>query len=297
MARILVTGASGFIGSALASALVDGGACVRGVSRMPLALPGVENVIVGDLSAKTNWRAALEGVDTVVHLAGPAHARFAEYELKAQISDATGALVAQAEAAGVSRFIYVSSIKAVAPRTYGNHALVEAGTPQPGDAYGRAKLAAEAAVRKHPTLRPIILRPPLVHGPSAKANFANLLRLADTPLPLPYADVRNRRSVLALSSFIAAIRALLAKPDGPAGVFHLADAPALSTGEIIGAVREGLGRKSNLFAAPWIATLGPDTLTESLAIDDSAFRSAYDLPPTNAVALLTQTARAWKARI
>jgi UDP-glucose 4-epimerase len=297
MARILVTGTSGFIGSALAPALVESGEIVRAASRTPLAIAGAENVVVGDLSAKTDWRPALEGVDVVIHLAGPAHARFAEHELKAQITDATGALADQAEAAGVSRFIYVSSIKAAAARTYGDHALVETDTPQPSDAYGRAKLAAENAVRKHTSLRPIILRPPLVHGPSAKANFASLLRFADAPLPLPFAGLNNRRSVLARSSFIAAMLAVLAKPEGPSGVFHLADQPALSTGELIQAIRAGLGRESNLFKAPWLAALGPDVLTESLAVDDRAFRAAYDhTPSASAADLITETARAWKAR-
>jgi nucleoside-diphosphate-sugar epimerase len=297
MARILVTGASGFIGSALAPALVESGATVRVASRRALEIAGAENMIVGDLGAKTDWRAALEGVDVVIHLAGPAHARFAEYELKGQIADATRALAAQAAAAGVPRFIYVSSIKAAAPRTYGDHALAETDTPQPADAYGRAKLAAETAVSKHASLRPVILRPPLVHGPDAKANFASLLRLADTPLPLPFAGLDNRRSVLARSSLIAAVAAVLAKPDGPSGVFHLADAPALSTAKIIGAVRAGLGRKPNLFTARWLAALGPDTLTESLLVDDRAFRAAYDWASTASAAdLLSETARAWKAR-
>jgi UDP-glucose 4-epimerase len=297
MARILVTGASGFIGSALAPALVESSEIVRAASRTPPAIAGAENVGVGDLSAKTDWRAALEGADTVIHLAGPAHARFAEYELKTQIADATRALAAQAETAGVSRFIFVSSIKAAAPRTYGDHALVETDTPQPADPYGRAKLAAENAVRKHASLRPIILRPPLVHGPDAKANFASLLRLADTQLPLPFAALSNRRSVLALSSLIAAVQAILAKADGPGGVFHLADQPALSTGDLISAIRIGFGRDLGLFKAPWLAALGPDVLTESLAVDDSAFRAAYDYKPSASAAdLITETARAWKAR-
>lgn len=297
MARILVTGAQGFIGSALAPALVESRASVRTASRTSRAIGGAEHCVVADLSAKTDWRRALEGVDAVIHLAGPAHARFAEYELRAQIADATCALADQAEAAGVVRFIYVSSIKAAAARTYGDYALVETDTPEPGDTYGRAKLAAESAVRQHASLRPVILRPPLVHGPSAKANFASLLRLADTSLPLPFANVRNHRSVIALSSFIGAVRAVLAKPDGPAGVFHLADTPALSTGGIISALREALGRKPNLFAARWLAALGPDTLTESLAVDDRAFRAAYDwAPAASATELLSETARVWKAR-
>jgi UDP-glucose 4-epimerase len=297
MARILVTGAQGFIGSALAPALVESRASVRTISRTSHAIAGAEHCVVADLSAKTDWRRALDGVDVVIHLAGPAHARFAEYELKAQITDATGALAGQAEAAGVSRFIYVSSIKAAAPRTDGDHALVETDTPQPADPYGRAKLAAENSVRKHGSLRPVILRPPLVHGPDARANFASLLRLADTSLPLPFANLGNRRSVLARSSFIAAMLAVLAKPEGPSGVFHLADQPALSTSDLIGAIRAGLGRGPSLFKAPWLAALGPDVLTESLAVDDRAFRAAYDYRPSaHAADLITETARAWKAR-
>ncbi len=296
MARILVTGARGFIGSALAPALVESGVSVRAASRTPLAITGVEHVVVGELGPNTDWRPALKDVDIVIHLAGPAHARYAEHELKSQIADATRALAAQAEVAGVSRFIYVSSIKAAAARTCGDRALAEGDAPQPRDAYGRAKLAAEAAVRRHPKLRPIILRPPLIHGPGAKANFASLLRLADTGLPLPFADVRNRRSVLALSSFVAAVRAVLAKPDGPAGVFHLADAPALSTGEIISALRQGFSREPGLFSARWLAAISPNTLTESLAVDDRAFRAAYNLPAPDAAALLAKTAHAWKRR-
>jgi len=297
MARILVTGAKGFIASALAPALIESGAAVRLASRTPSARPGVQNFVVGDLGAPIDWGAALEGVDVVIHLAGPAHARFAESQLKAQIVDATRALAAQAEAAGVTRFVYVSSIKAAAARTHGDHALVETDPPQPTDAYGRAKLEAEAALSAHAKLRSVILRPPLVHGPKARANFARLLRLAAAPMPLPFADIANRRSVLALSSFIAAVDAVLARPDGPAGVFHLADAPALSTGEIIAAIRRGLGRSANMFDAGWLAALAPSALRESLVVDDGAFRAVYGAPQAaDAAELLAQTARAWKLR-
>src|SRR5690606_25671245 len=123
--------------------------------------------------------------------------------------------------------------------------ISERDPPAPEDGYGRAKLAAERAVLAHAGLNPVILRPPLVFAPDAKANFAALLRLAASPLPLPFAGVRNTRSLIARASLIGAIKAALG--EGPAGVFHVCNGPALSTGEIIAALRRGLGRSPGLF--------------------------------------------------
>ncbi|HVK79639.1 MAG TPA: NAD-dependent epimerase/dehydratase family protein [Verrucomicrobiae bacterium] len=295
MARVLITGASGFIGRALVAALAVDGVAVRGAYRGD-APAGVDAVRVGALGKQTDWRAALEGVDAVVHLASPAHAKFAERELYAAIVDGTRALVEQAQGAGVKRFIYVSSIKAVAARTQGAEAVDERQAPMPEDAYGRAKLAAEQIVLAHAALNPVVLRPPLVHGPEAKANFALLLRLAASPLPLPFADARNQRSVLSLQSFVGAARAVLKRPDGPSGVFHLADQPALSTGAMLAAIRRGFGRAPGLFHAPMLDGFVPAALRESLVVDDRAFRAAYEYAGEgDAAALLSETARAWRA--
>jgi nucleoside-diphosphate-sugar epimerase len=298
MARILVTGAQGFIGSALAPALIESRASVRTTSRTPRAIAGAEHCVVADLSANTDWRRALEDVDVVIHLAGPAHARFAEYELKAQITDATRALATQAEVAGVSRFIYVSSIKAAAARTACDKGVSADEAPAPEDAYGRAKLAAEHAMLAFVALRPVILRPPLIHGARAKANFRHLLQLAASPAPLPFARASNRRNLIALSSLIEAIQRVLHAPEGPSGVFHVADQPALSTGQVVAALRAGFGRRPDLFRANWLASLAPRVLGESLVVDDQGFRDAYGFAPLQtAEELLTVTARVWRGGV
>ncbi|MGE0742028.1 MAG: NAD-dependent epimerase/dehydratase family protein [Hyphomonadaceae bacterium] len=291
MTRILVTGASGFIGAALVRALADDGRQVRAAYRAQHA--GDHGVAVGDLGAGADWSAALDGMDAVVHLASPAHAKHPDAYLRAAIVDATAALCKQAETAGVRRFIYMSSIKAAVARTHSAPAR-ESEAPAPEDAYGRAKLEAEAIVLAHGALRPVVLRPPLVHAPDAKANFGALLRLAASPLPLPLDGLRNRRSLISRDSLIGAIRAVLAKGDAPAGVFHVADAPSLSTGDIVAALRRGFGRAPNLMPAPF-ATLLPRQLTESLEVDAANFSAAYVWVGADTRAALAATAAAFKA--
>lgn len=296
MTRVLVTGASGFVGSALIAALARANVSVRGAYRArPSGSMAWESVAIGDLSATTDWSAALVGVSAVVHCAGPAHARFSETALQEQVARATAALAAQAEAAGVRRFIYLSSIKAACGRTSAGAAVSAADLPQPEDAYGRAKLAAEAVMLTRSTLNPVVLRPPLIIAAGAKANFARLMQLAASGLPLPLAGISNRRSVLSLDSLVAAVSAVLAHQNGASGVFHLADRPALSTPEIVSALCAGMGRRAALFAGPnaWL----PTTLTESLAVDDARFRAAYgETWSRDARAAVTACGAAYKAR-
>lgn len=291
MSHVLITGASGFIGAALADALRATGVSVRTAgrdARTQCVLP-VQN-------GQTDWRPALKDVSAIVHLAGPAHARFDDAVLRAAITDSTAALAAQAEEAGVRRFIFISSIKAAAPRTH-DRPVSERDPPAPEDAYGRAKLHAERALLAHAAISPVVLRPPLVCAADAKANFGALMRIAASGAPLPFAGVRNKRSVISRDALIEAIKAALGA--GPSGVFHVADQPALSTGEIIAALRRGLGRSSNLFDAGPMAQLAPAALTDSLESDDGAFRAAYGYgacAQISAVAALENIARAWGAR-
>lgn len=295
MARVLATGATGFIGAALVAALSARGMAVRAASRRPPL--GSDAVLVPDLGRDTDWRAALADIETIVHLAGPAHAAHPEPYLRRAIVEASEALARQAETAGAKRLIFVSSIKAAAAHAPGRM-LSERDPPKPGDAYGRAKLAAEQALLGHTGLSPVILRPPLVFAPNAKANFAKLLRVADTNAPLPFAGLDNRRSLISLASFIEAILAVLAKPDGACGVFHLADQPALSTPQIIDALRCGLGRPPGQFRLPGVSLLAPPALTASLAIDDARFRAEYGYGPRGDIDVrkaLEQCARDWKA--
>lgn len=297
MSRVLVTGASGFIGAALVEALAIQGRGVRAAyRRAPADVPaGVETCIVGDLGADCDWRAALNDVEAVVHLAGPAHARFDEAQLRRAIVDGTATLGAQAAAAGVSRFLYLSSIKAAAARS--DAPLTEDTPPAPEDAYGRAKLEAERTILAHTELRPVVLRPPLVHGVGAKANFKRLLEAADSRWPLPLAGIRNARSIISLDTLTAAIQAVLNNDAALGGVFHIADQPALSTTDIVYALREGFGRSANLFGVPLVKALASHPLTDSLALDDTRFRATFGVVTAQTTAtLLAETARRWKAR-
>jgi nucleoside-diphosphate-sugar epimerase len=203
---ILVTGASGFVGAALAEAL-HGAARVRTAGRGPQPKAEAHHV-VGDLSSATDWRAALAGVSAVVHAAGPAHARFPADELRRGIVDGSAALARQAAEAGVDRFIYISSIRACVSRTIAGP-VREDWPADPEDRYGTAKREAELAILAETSLRPVALRPPLVIGAHAKANLARLLRLLDTPLPLPLAGIRIRRSFVSLASLAEAVRLIL----------------------------------------------------------------------------------------
>jgi UDP-glucose 4-epimerase len=186
-----------------------------------------------------------------------------------QITRATEGLAAQAEAAGVSRFVYVSSIKAVCARTFGAP-VREDDEAFPEDAYGRAKSGAEAAVMRRPLLHPVVLRPPLVIAPNAKANFASLMRLVASGMPLPFRAIDNRRSLLSRTSLVEAISALCLEKEGPAGVFHIADRPAVSTSTMVAALSAGMGRRTIMFGG--LEALLPRQLTESLEVDDARLR-------------------------
>lgn len=273
--------------------LVGAGARVRAACRTPsLAPEGAEAVAIGSIDGATDWRRALEGVTRVVHLAGPAHKRADAAAYQREINDATEALAAQAEAAGVSRFVYMSSIKAAAEQ---GGPLRETDPPRPQTAYGAAKLEAERVVLARAALSPIVLRPPLVFAPHAKANFALLLKLAASPLPLPFAGLGNQRSLISLPSLVSAVGAALDRPEVQ-GVFFVADQPALSAAEMIAQLRAGMGRTPALFAAP-IEALAPRALRESLVADDSAFRAAFSFAlREDARALLRACGAAWAAQ-
>jgi nucleoside-diphosphate-sugar epimerase len=254
MTRALITGASGFIGSAVVTALARDGHTVRAAVRRPhLVFPaGVEVVQHPDLTETFDWQPLLDGVNQVVHLAGIAHTRGADAAAYDRINRlATARLVTAAAQAGVKHFVFVSSIRAQSGPA-ADHALTERDCPAPTDAYGASKLAAEEAVRSS-GVPFTILRPVLVYGPGVKGNLALLTRAAATPLPLPVRDFSNRRSLLGIDNFISALAFVLATPATIGETYVVADPgipPRLS--DVFATLRQAKGRRA------FILPMSPD---------------------------------------
>lgn len=250
--RVLVTGASGFVGRALVAALASSKHQVRASVRTTSAVEfpiGVAVAPVADLTTFVDWTPSVDGVETVVHLAGIAHAgRDVPDTLYDRINHrATAELAAAARRAGVKQLVFVSSVRAQCGPT-ADHVLTEAEEPRPMDAYGRSKLAAESTVRDS-GVPFTILRPVLIYGSSVKGNFAALARLASSRLPLPFGLFHNRRSLLSRDNLIAAIQFVIS--DGPHGETYLvADGEPVSLAHVITSLRRGLGRSPGLLNVP-----------------------------------------------
>lgn len=248
---VLVTGASGFVGPHVVAALIRAGYRPRLAQRRPQPVPaGAEAIVTGDLSSTIDWRAALEGVDHVVHMAGLAHAGpgLDEALYRRINTEATLELARAAERAGVQRFVYLSSIKALTD-AFDGAPLTEEMQPAPGDAYGRSKLAAEQGLAGL-DLDWVALRPVLIYGPGVKANMAALLRLARLPMPLPFGGLKAPRSLLAVENLASAILFALTPACPGRQCYALSDPEPISVSEMLAAMRSGLGRGPALLPVP-----------------------------------------------
>jgi nucleoside-diphosphate-sugar epimerase len=250
--HILVTGASGFVGRALVTELAGLGYSVRAAMRQPADVfpRNVEVVAVSDLTRPVEWRALLKGIETVVHLAGIAHAgpEIAE-DLYDRVNRlATAELAKAAQGIGVRHLVFISSIRAQSGPS-SNEVLRETDDSHPTDAYGRSKRAAEDAVRTA-GVPFTILRPVLIYGPGVKGNLDRLIRLAQKPWPLPLGLCRNRRSLLARQNLLSAIHFVLQQPSARGETYIVADPMPLTLAEIVAALRAGQGRRPGLLPVP-----------------------------------------------
>ena len=250
-AVIALTGATGFIGNHLLHALTRRGHRIRVLLRSPAALPpDCTNAVIGDLNRPINMAAALAGVDTVLHSAGvaPTMTGSPDEDFRRLNAAATGNLAQAAQHAGVRRFIYLSSLRAQADVS-ARDVLTEDLPPNPTDAYGRSKLAAEQELSRH-DLDWVALRLALVVGPGVKGNVARLVDLARSPWPLPFGALRAKRSLLALDNLVAAVETVIAAPQPLRRALIVADPDPLSLAQMIRAMRAGIGRKPGLVPVP-----------------------------------------------
>lgn len=234
----------------------------------------------------------MAGVDAVVHLAASAH-RPVSAAAAGDEADAAANLAHAAAAAGVRRLLHVSSIRAIGETTAPGTRLGAEDPPRPVDAYGRAKLAIEQSMTsaaRNGGLELVILRPPLVYGSGVKGNLRALIQLVARGMPLPFAAVENRRSLIALDNLVDLLALACAHPAAAGRILLARDETDLSTPELIRGLARGLGCRARLFPVPpallaamrLVPPLAPalSRLTLSLQVDDAETRRTLGWCPT-----------------
>lgn len=309
--NFLITGATGFVGSALCQLLEHSEHTVYGVVRSDAVLPPSVTPILVSSIAELDDHPILPQIDVVIHLAARVHqmndtAVDPLSEFRAVNTEATKSFAIAAAAAGVKRFVYLSSIKVngdgqASPYT-------ERSTPQPADAYGISKWEAECALNEIAAttdLEIVILRPPLVYGAGVKANFLNLMNLVKTGIPLPLGGIHNQRSLVYVGNLVDAIVTCATHPQAAGQTFLVSDSTDVSTPELVRKISESMRKPVRLMPiSPVILTnlariLGKtatlDRLFGSLTIDSSKLRQTLNWqPPFTLEQGLEQTARGFQ---
>jgi len=296
MNTVLLTGSTGFVGSALLAELKKLSDCrVVAAVRSAVSTASDDVVVVGNIDGTTDYSSALNGVDIVVHSAARAHVMrdevadpLAEYR-KVNV-EGTLNLAKQAVAAGVKRFVFISTI--------GVHGLnssrpfKETDTEAPHDAYAVSKYEAEQGLRKLATeigLEVVIIRPPLVYGGAAPGNFRSLINLASKPVPLPFGAVNNHRSMVYVGNLVSFIIHCIQHPMAANQTFLVSDGEDVSLRNLVTYIRLCLGRSPRLLPVPVGlfklagAVTGKqgvvDRLVGDLQVDSSKARSLLEWVP------------------
>jgi UDP-glucose 4-epimerase len=257
-ARVLVTGATGFVGRALLRRLAADGHVLRAAVRSRTPDLDAEQVRIGDLGPDTDWDAAVAGCDAVIHAAARVHVmreRAAEPLAEYQRTNVDGTLhlARRAAAACVRRFVFVSSIKVNGEATQPGRPFRADDPPAPVDAYGASKLEAEQGLRRiaaETGMQVTIVRPPLVYGPGVRANFLALMRALQRGLPLPLGAIHNRRSLVALDNLVDLIAVCTRHPAAADAVLLAGDGEDLSTTELARRLAAALGVRARLLPVP-----------------------------------------------
>ncbi len=239
--KILLTGASGFVGQRLAHSLIQKNVPLVCTSRKTLRIDGAECQIVDDLGRSTDWRHCLGEVSTVIHCAARVHVMQDTandpLHLFRQVNVAgTLQLAEQAAAAGVQQFIFLSSVKVNGEETKAGAAFSEDCQALPSDPYGISKLEAEQALfelGRTTGMAITVIRPPLVYGPGVGANFLSMLRWVQRGIPLPLGSIRNQRSFVYVDNLVSLITCCIANPHSYNQVFLVSDGHDMSTTELL----------------------------------------------------------------
>lgn len=256
---VLVTGASGFVGSRLLKRLTSKNYyTVAGTVRTAVRNDHVDLIAIGDISTPIDWASALKGRQIVVHTAARAHIvgdsgidplkEFRRVNVAGTLD-----LARQAANAGVKRFVFISSIKVNGENTLLGKPFTPADVPSPVDAYGISKMEAEQGLRalaSETGMELVIVRPPLVYGPGVKGNFASIIRLIDRGLPLPLGAINNRRSLVGLDNLVDLILVCIDHPGAAGQTFLVSDGYDLSTPELLRRVARAMGKPSRLIPVP-----------------------------------------------
>jgi nucleoside-diphosphate-sugar epimerase len=305
MKKILVTGASGFVGRALCSVLLAQGYTVRAAVRSPDPVSladGFDVVAVGHIGAQTDWSVALVGMDCVIHCAARAHVM---HETEADALAAyravnvagTQRLAEQAAALGVRRLVFLSSIKVNGEQTAPRAPFLFSDAPAPEDPYGVSKWETEQAlwaVSAQTGLEVVVVRPPLVYGPVVKGNLLRLLHWVARGVPLPLGAVHNQRSLVGLSNLVDLLLRCAEHSAAAGQTFLASDDQDLSTPQLIRLMAEGMNRPARLLTVPMAllqaggSLLGKrgeiDRLVGSLQVDSGYTQAQLGWAPPVSVA-------------
>ncbi|WP_444890146.1 UDP-glucose 4-epimerase family protein [Microbulbifer sp. DLAB2-AA] len=303
--RVLLTGASGFIGSALLSALRS-----KRVKVLPVYRQEVEGgLYVPRIDAETDWGSTLNNIDVVIHTAARVHvmqesavdplAEFRKVNLEGTLQ-----LARQAASSGVKRFIFLSSIKVNGESTTGRGPFTPEELSNPVDPYGISKKEAEdalLALAEETGLEVVVIRPPLVYGPGVKANFQSMMRWLQKGIPLPLGSINNRRSLVSVYNLIDLITVCIEHPNARNQVFLVSDGLDMSITDLLRRLSRSLRCRALLIPVPasvlifTLSLLGKravaDRLCGSLQVDIGKTMNLLDwLPPVSVEEGLAKTA-------
>jgi nucleoside-diphosphate-sugar epimerase len=259
--RILVTGANGFIGKYLCGVLSKSNSNIIGAVRFMKSQSDVDNInyiSVGDISLSPNWKDRLVDCDCVIHCAGMAHisneSKKKSLEIYRLINvESTKILAEQCVSAGVKRLIFLSSIGVLGVDTNNRKPFVYFDIPKPIDNYSISKFEAEQAlfkISKNSGLELVVIRSPLVYGASAPGNLARLIKFIKLGVPLPFGNLKNKRSMIGIDNLVDLIIKCIGHPDAAGKTFLVSDDDDLSTSDFINLISTSMRCKSRLFSVP-----------------------------------------------